>query len=441
MTPFTPKAPGTVRHRDDRHRGQNSSAMCRTLDGMLETSARLLRLLSLLQTHRDWPGPELADRLGVTTRTLRRDVDKLRGLGYPVHAAPGVAGGYRLGAGAQLPPLLLDDEEAVAVAVSLRTAAGGSVEGITESSIRALMKLEQVLPARLRGRVQALQSVTVSLRGPNPSAVDPDVLMAVANACRDHQCLRFDYRDHDGVRTTRRTEPHTLIHTGWRWYLLAWDVDRAAWRNFRLDRLTPKTPTGPRFTPREPPSDDVRSFASWSVSTAAYRYQALARFHAPAEELARLTPPTSVQIEPEGGGTCLVRTGANSLDALAVHLTLIGVDFDILGPPELVDRAQRLATRLGHAVNQQAAPPEPGPTTEPSPSPSRPSLRSRPPASGLTSMPGVKTVLDTITAPDDTPDERTRPAAQPAGTPSSTPPPTQPAATVPLPDTPPSLRP
>ncbi|OAA19556.1 putative transcriptional regulator [Frankia sp. EI5c] len=279
-----------------------------------------------------------------------------------MHATSGVAGGYRLGAGAQLPPLLLDDDEAVAVAVSLRTAAGGSVEGIAESSVRALAKLEQVLPARLRNRVQALQAVTVSLRGANPSAVDPDVLMAVATACREHQCLRFDYRDHDGVPTSRVTEPHTLVHTGSRWYLLAWDAGRGDWRNFRLDRLTPKTPTGPRFTPRKPPADDIRSFTSWSVSTAAYRYQARVRFHAPAEVLARSTTPTSVMIEAVDASTCLVRTGSNSLDALALYLSLLGVDFDVLEPPELVDRVRALAERLGRAAT-------PGPTADPEPVP------------------------------------------------------------------------
>ncbi|CAI7978624.1 Helix-turn-helix type 11 domain protein [Frankia sp. Hr75.2] len=321
---------------------------------MLETSARLLRLLSLLQTHRDWSGADLADRLGVTARTVRRDVDKLRSLGYPVHAAPGTAGGYRLGAGAQLPPLLLDDDEAVAVAVSLRTAAGGSVEGIAESAIRALTKLEQVLPTRLRHRVLALHSVTVSLRGTNPAAVDPDVLMAVATACRENQQLRFDYRDHNGTPTARIAEPHTLVHTGWRWYLIAWDVGRGAWRNFRLDRIAPKTPTGPRFTPRDPPADDIQAYTSWSVSTAGYRYQARVRYHAPAGVIAASLSPTSAVIEALDDESCLVRTGSNSLDALAIYLSLVDADFDVLEPPELVDRVRELAGRLA-----RAAPPPP----------------------------------------------------------------------------------
>lgn len=217
---------------------------------MLETSARLLRLLSLLQAHREWSGADLADRLGVTSRTIRRDVDRLRELGYPVNASPGTGGGYQLGAGAELPPLLLDDDEAVAVAVGLRTAAGQGIEGIGETSVRALAKLEQVLPSRLRRRVSALNTFTVPmLRGPQPSAVDPGVLTELANACRDGERLRFEYRDHGGSPTRRNVEPHRLVCTERRWYLVAWDVDRDDWRTFRADRITPTPPHGPRFTP------------------------------------------------------------------------------------------------------------------------------------------------------------------------------------------------
>jgi predicted DNA-binding transcriptional regulator YafY len=205
---------------------------------MLETSARLLRLLSLLQTHRHWTGAELAARLGITARTVRRDVEKLRSLGYPVNATPGVAGGYQLGAGASLPPLLLDDDEAVAVAVGLRTAAGDTVAGIAETSVRALVKLEQILPSRLRNRVNTLWSVTVPLIAGGPT-VDPDTLTAIAAACRDHHRFRFVYRDRDGTETLRSTEPHRLVHTGRRWYLVAFDTDREDWRTFRVDRLEP----------------------------------------------------------------------------------------------------------------------------------------------------------------------------------------------------------
>jgi predicted DNA-binding transcriptional regulator YafY len=221
---------------------------------MLETSARLLRLLALLQSRRDWTSAELSTRLDVTTRTVRNDVDRLRRLGYPVEARPGVAGGYRLGTGGSLPPLLLDDDEAVAVAVGLRTAAGGSIAGIEETSLRALAKLQQILPPRLRHRVSAFRShaVTMPSRGPQ---VDPDVLTALAMACRNQEQLRFDYRTHSGTAGRRLVEPYRLVNDRRRWYLVAWDLDRDDWRTFRIDRVEPRTPTGPRFTPRPLPPD------------------------------------------------------------------------------------------------------------------------------------------------------------------------------------------
>jgi len=315
---------------------------------MLETSARLLRLLSLLQTRRDWSGADLADRLGVSARTVRRDVDRLRQLGYPVHAGTGTAGGYRLGAGAALPPLLLDDDEAVAAA------AGGTVAGIEETSVRALAKLEQVLPSRLRHRVSALQSVTVPLAGPGPT-VDPDALTLIAAACRDHQRLRFDYRDHDGTATIRRTEPHRLVHTGRRWYLVAWDIDREDWRTFRVDRVEPRTPTGPRFTPRQPP-EDIAAYASWAVSNAAYRFQGRFTMHASAQEVAERVTPTSAVLEPIDEHRCVMRAGSNSLDALAVHVALLGFDFEIHEPPELVAHVGTLVGRLRRAVARKGRP-------------------------------------------------------------------------------------
>ena len=262
------------------HCGQILSAMGDKLRLMLETSARLLRL-SLLQARRDWPGTELARRLGVSPRTLRRDVDKLRSLGYPVDAVPGTAGGYRLGAGAALPPLLLDDEEAVAVAVGLRTAAGGTITGIEEASVRALAKLEQVFPSRLRHRVSALHSVTVPLPGAAPP-VDPAILTVVATAARDRQRIRFGYTSHDGTQGSRAAEPHRLVNIGRCWYLLAWDPARDGWRTFRADRITTPQITGPRFTLRDPPGGDAAAYVSRSVSSAPYRYQARIRLYAPA---------------------------------------------------------------------------------------------------------------------------------------------------------------
>lgn len=255
---------------------------------MLETSARLLRLLSLLQAHKEWSGPELANRLGVTTRTVRNDVERLRSLGYPVHATPGVGGGYQLGAGAALPPLLLDDDEAVAVAVGLGRAAGGGVAGIEETSVRALAKLEQVLPSRLRRRVNALNTYTVQIPGTAPE-VAPEVLTTIANAARDHEVLRFDYTGHDGQSAVRKAEPYRLVHRRGRWYLVAWDVERQDWRTFRVDRVQPRTPTGPRFTPRDLPGDgDVATYVETGVQTAMWRYSARILLHAPAEQMTRL---------------------------------------------------------------------------------------------------------------------------------------------------------
>jgi predicted DNA-binding transcriptional regulator YafY len=311
---------------------------------MLETSARLLKLLSLLQSPKDWSGAALAGELGVGVRTVRRDVDKLRNLGYPVEAVPGVAG-YRLGAGASLPPLLLDDEEAVAVAIGLRSSATGSVAGIEESSVRALTKLEQVLPSRLRYRVKLLQSVAVT---PTVGAtVEPDVLLAVAAACRDHQRLRFDYRSHDGSATVRTTEPHRLVYTGRRWYLVGWDLDRDDWRTFRLDRLSPRIPTGPRFTPRQPPAlDQTMSGVAWR----AYRYQGRFLVQAPAEQLADRIANTVGTVEAIDGSSCLLETGSNSLDELLLYIGVLGYDFEVLSPPELVAHVQTLITRLTAAV-------------------------------------------------------------------------------------------
>src|SRR5215475_872352 len=243
---------------------------CREDRSMLETSARLLRLLSLLQARRDWTSAELAARLGVTTRTIRNDVGRLRGLGYPV------------GTGGALPPLLLDDDEAVAVALGLRTAASGSVAGIEETSVRALAKLQQVLPARLRRRVSAFHMVTLSMPSPGPQ-VDPDVLTVIASACRDHERLRFDYRAHSGAASRRSVEPYRLVNDRRRWYLVAFDTDRDAWRTFRVDRIEPRTPAGPRFTPRAlPPDQEIAAQVARGAGEAAWRYRARVIVHAPA---------------------------------------------------------------------------------------------------------------------------------------------------------------
>ncbi|MCO8273945.1 YafY family transcriptional regulator [Actinoplanes sp. TRM 88003] len=315
---------------------------------MWETPARLLRLLSLLQTRRDWSGAELAERLEITPRTVRRDIERLRALGYPVLASAGTAG-YRLSAGADVPPLLLDDDEAVAIAMGLRTATGGSITGIEETSVRALAKLEQILPSRLRHRINALQSVTVPVAHSGPTA-DPNTLTAIAVACRDSHRLRFDYRTHEGTKVTRTTEPHRLVHAGRRWYLVGWDVDRQDWRTYRVDRLEPRTPTGPRFTPRTPPEPDLSGYTSRSISTSAYRYQARFTMHVDAETAAERISPTTGTLEPIDDHTCTLRTGSNSLDELAIHVTTMGFDFEVHEPPELVTHIRTLAARLAAAT-------------------------------------------------------------------------------------------
>ncbi|MBT2369643.1 YafY family transcriptional regulator [Streptomyces sp. ISL-10] len=317
---------------------------------MVETSARLLRLLSLLQAHREWSGAALAERLGVTPRTVRRDVDRLRELGYPVNASPGTGGGYQLGAGAELPPLLLDDDEAVAVAVGLRTAAGQGIEGIGETSVRALAKLEQVLPGRLRRRVSALNAFTVPMLRTPQTQLDPSVLTELANACRDSERLRFEYLDHAGTATRRTVEPHRLVCTERRWYLVAWDVDRADWRTFRADRITPKPPHGPRFAPRTPPADDLAGYVSQGVSTTAYAARAVIRLHTSAEQAARTIGPSDGVLEAIDASHCLLRTGAAGLDVLVIHVMLMGVDFEVVEPPELTDRIRDVRDRLSRAL-------------------------------------------------------------------------------------------
>lgn len=313
---------------------------------MLETSARLLRLLAVLPTRPAWTGPELADRLEVTARTLRRDMTRLRDLGYPVVATPGVGGGYRLTAGSTLPPLLLDDEEAVAVVLSLRTAASQGVTGMAETSLRALAKLERILPARLRPRTTALRTATVPLINP-ATTVAPEHLTTIAEACQSLHRLAFAYRGRDGRPTHRTVEPHRLVHTGRRWYLVARDYDRDAWRTFRVDRIDDPRPTGIRFTPLDPP--DAAAFVADSVTSAPYRYRARIHVYAPAAVVAEQVTPTSGIVEAIDAGTSLLVTGADSLGLMALHVALLGHEFAVLEPPELIAEIGRLAQRLGNA--------------------------------------------------------------------------------------------
>lgn len=316
---------------------------------MLTSSARLLRLLSLFQARRYWSGADLADRLEVTSRTLRRDVDRLRSLGYPVNSTPGAAGGYQLGVGASLPPLLLDDDEAVAVAVGLRTAASGTVAGIEESSVRALAKVEQVLPSRLRRRVAALHSFILPLTESGPT-VDAAMLLTISAACRDSEKLRFGYLSREGAATDREVEPHRLVHTGRKWYLAAWDSSRNNWRTFRVDRIQGKISSGSRFAPRRPPEGGFAAYVSKSVSFTPNPQKATILFRASVKAVAQRMPSAAGMLESVDEHTCLFHAGSRSLEMLSVYLAWIGFDFEVQEPPELVECLRSLAERFRRAT-------------------------------------------------------------------------------------------
>jgi predicted DNA-binding transcriptional regulator YafY len=320
---------------------------------MSETSSRLLELLALLQARRDWRGAELADRLEVSGRTIRRDVERLRGLGYPVESLSGPAGGYTLRAGTAMPPLLLDEGEAIAIGVGLRTAARASVTGIEEASIRALVKLEQVLPAHLRRRVSALGSATIAppMAGP---MVDPQHLTVIATACRDSECLRFAYTSRDGTETRREAEPHSLVNRGRRWYLVAWDRRRLDWRTFRVDRLDRPAGTGARFTPRQLPAKDASAYVERSISNAPSRYEARITVHASAAEMTRRMPAYWGPFEPLDAERCEYRTRDDDLGWLAMRIAMLGVDVEVAEPPELIEHLRALARRLRRATGPAA---------------------------------------------------------------------------------------
>ncbi|MFI6996356.1 helix-turn-helix transcriptional regulator [Nocardia sp. NPDC050175] len=315
------------------------------------TSARLLRLLSLLQMHQDWTGTELAERLDVTTRTVRRDVDRLRELGYPVHAVLGPVGGYRLGPGASLPPLLLDDDETVAVTLGLQANATGSVTGIEEASLRALTKVEQVLPTRLRHRVDALHSAVVAMPpryGPGP-AVDAATLTTISAAIRAAETLRFDYLSHAGGETRRSVEPHRIAHWGHRWYLVGWDTDRADWRTFRVDRMSLRTPNGRRFTHRPSPGGDVVAYLRHTMGFALWPYRSVLRVHVPAEDLIGRVEGLVTPIDEH---TCRLEMGSDSYALVALVVGMLDVEFEVESPPELATHLQALAGRFTRATSK-----------------------------------------------------------------------------------------
>ncbi|WP_018548227.1 helix-turn-helix transcriptional regulator [Streptomyces sp. LaPpAH-108] len=316
-----------------------------------DTPARLLRLLSLLQSPREWPGGELADRLGVSRRTVRRDVERLRELGYPVRATLGAEGGYRLVAGKAMPPLLLDDEEAVAIAVGLRAGAGHAVAGMDEASVRALAKLEQVLPARLRHRVTTLQAATTPLTGGDGPTIAPETLTALASAVTGRERLRFAYRAGDGGESHRLTEPYRLVSTGTRWYLVAYDLEREDWRTFRVDRLSEPFATGARFTPRDLPEGGVEEYLRRSIRHHQDSYAFTVRFTDAPETVAARLPKWLGSLESYGdGGSVLTGTSSEPVEWLAVRLGLAGYEFTVLEPEELVLCVRELGGRLSRAA-------------------------------------------------------------------------------------------
>lgn len=315
---------------------------------MSETTARVLQLLGLLQSRRVWTSQELAARLNVTTRSVRRDVERLRDLGYPVHASTGHGGGYQLGAGAALPPLLLDPEEAVAMAVCLRLAAGGSVAGVGESALRALSKLDQVMPARLRSQVAAVHDNTVTVTSSTDVPVDPEVLMTLARACRDHEHVNAGYTDIRGNVTARRLEPYRLVTTGRRWYLLTFDRDRDDWRSLRLDRMADVRALGSTFTARQAP--DAAQYVQRAITSSPYRYVARVRYHAAHDVVAQTFSAASAQIEPDGPDACIVTTGADDPDRMALYLAMPGCEFEVLEPVEVADAVRTAAERLHRAA-------------------------------------------------------------------------------------------
>ncbi|WP_037649113.1 WYL domain-containing protein [Streptomyces flavidovirens] len=316
-----------------------------------DMTTRVLRLLSLLQTRREWSGADLAVRLGVTVRTVRRDIDRLRDLGYPLDSARGHAGGYRLTSGSDLPPLLLEDEEAVAVAVALRTAAGG-LTGIEESALRALAKLEQVLPSRLRGQVTALQTslanITWEERGPR---ADPALLATLAVACRDHEIITFDYTTRHHAATRRRVEPCHLVDSGGLWYLLAYDTDKDDWRLFRLDRTTDAVPTGRRVPARAVPGDDPAAFVASRLSTAPTRYRAIATVHAPVDQVHARTRGLATRLTPIDEHTCRLDASDDHLPRIAQTLAGLDWDYTLDADPEIIDHLRATAHRALHAMS------------------------------------------------------------------------------------------
>lgn len=326
--------------------GRYLSAMWGRLAFMGDPSGRMLRLLSLLQTHRFWPGAELAGRLAVSSRTLRRDVDRLRELGYLVEATRGVDGGYRLEAGADLPPLLLEDEEAVAIGIGLRAAASGPIGGIEDAALRALTKLEQVLPSRLRRRLNDLSVATVPLVTSGGPTIDWSVLTTIAQACRDVVRIEFDYVARDGAATSRVVEPHRLVSAGRRWYLVAWDVDRRDWRSFRVDRLASPPMLLTSFNPRALPGGDAAAFVAAGIESMVSRIEAIVVVDCPADDARTTAAYFGASVEVVDAERCRVSLAGEGIEWIAVCLGMFGHDFDVEAPPELAAYIGELGERF-----------------------------------------------------------------------------------------------
>lgn len=310
----------------------------------MDAAERLLKLLGLLEGRIDWTAEELAGRLGVTTRTIRRDITRLRSLGYPVEAMAGPGGGYRLGAGGKLPPLLLDDEEALAVALGLRVSATTAVGGLEDASLSALAKLEHVLPARLRSRLEDVSDATTSTLTGSRSEVDHSSLSVVASIIRKRERLRCQYVDGEGRVTERHIEPTRLVHTGRRWYLVAFDLDRDDWRTFRLDRVSAPSPTGMRARPRRGP--DPVDLVQRGITVDAWKYPASIVVHSPARRVERMIPPTVGTVEPIDDETCRLVIGADEMTWLARYLLSFPLRFEVEKPEELRTELARIGGDL-----------------------------------------------------------------------------------------------
>ncbi len=297
---------------------------------MSRTTGRTLELLGLLQSRRGWSGIELTSRLEVSPRTLRRDIEDLRGLGYGIESTVGVGGGYRLGAGASIPPLVLSAEEAVAIAVGLRAAASATVTGIEDAAASALLKLEQSLSSETRHRISAVEQAVVPLGG-SGEPVDLDAVVTIARAIRESRRLHVRYRRHDGEEVLRTIEPHRIVHTGTRWYVVARVPEQNAWRTFRLDRLAARQPLGEPFEPREIPDDAVREFTTRSIASAPYAHRYTVRMHASASDVARHFGPSVAQVTPIDATTCELTAGSHSPEEFALHVGTSGFDFEVVG--------------------------------------------------------------------------------------------------------------